>query len=244
MRIALLAAAGIIAASSNVSAAELITNGGFEVSTNGPNFEFDRDTVFTGWTSNGYNFGFAPGTADTVGSTTSQYGNLKLWGPGTGEANGLTAASPAGGNYIAADGAFQVAPISQVVNGLVAGKKYNVKFYWAGAQQYGFTGATTEQWEVKLGNQSISTAIVNNVNHGFTGWMSENFQFTAQNATETLSFLAHGTPDGVPPFSLLDGVSMQAAVPEPAQWGLMLAGFGALGAVSRRRRQRTTVSFA
>lgn len=34
----------------------------------------------------------------------------------------------------------------------------------------------------------------------------------------------------------LDNISLTAAVPEPAEWMLMLAGLGALGAVARRRR--------
>lgn len=35
-----------------------------------------------------------------------------------------------------------------------------------------------------------------------------------------------------------------AAVPEPATWAMMLVGFGAIGAASRRRRVRTSVSFS
>jgi len=35
-----------------------------------------------------------------------------------------------------------------------------------------------------------------------------------------------------------------AAVPEPATWGLMLAGFGVVGAGLRSRRRSTTVAFA
>ena len=217
------------------AATNLVVNGGFEITgPNGPNHEFDRDTTFPGWTSNGYNFGFAPGTADTTGSTTSQYGNLKLWGPGTGAANGLTAASPTGGNFVAADGAFQVAPIQQVLTGLVVGKDYLVSFDWAAAQQFGFSGPTTEQWLVSLGGQTIGTSVYQNANHGFSGWMHETFRFTFDGANNTLSFLAVGTPNGLPPFSLLDGVSA-AAVPEPATWALMLIGFGAVGFAARRR---------
>jgi hypothetical protein len=49
-----------------------------------------------------------------------------------------------------------------------------------------------------------------------------------------LSFLAVGTPAGLPPFSLLDGVTMTAAVPEPATWGMLAAGLG-LVAFARRK---------
>ena len=68
--------------------------------------------------------------------------------------------------------------------------------------------------------------------------MHESFTFTATSGSEALSFLAIGTPTGVPPFSLLDGVTMVAAVPEPETWALMLCGMGLIGAVQRRRRNR------
>jgi len=49
-----------------------------------------------------------------------------------------------------------------------------------------------------------------------------------------LSFLALGTPAGLPPFVLLDGVT-GTAVPEAATIGLMGLGLG-LVAVARRRK--------
>ena len=118
------------------------------------------------------------------------------------------------------------------------GQKYTVGFDWAGAQQSGYTGPQTEQWAVSLGNQTQTTAVYNNPSHGFSGWMHESFTFTATSGSEALSFLAIGTPTGVPPFSLLDGVTMVAAVPEPETWALMLCGMGLIGAVQRRRRNR------
>jgi len=54
-------------------------------------------------------------------------------------------------------------------------------------------------------------------------------------ATEVLSFLAIGTPGGVPPFSLLDGVSI-TEVPEPTSLALLGAGLGLVGLMTRRRR--------
>ena len=50
----------------------------------------------------------------------------------------------------------------------------------------------------------------------------------------TLSFLAIGTPNGTPPFALLDDVSLQ--VPEPAAT-VFLAGMGALLAARLRRKR-------
>jgi hypothetical protein len=41
----------------------------------------------------------------------------------------------------------------------------------------------------------------------------------------------------MPPTAFLDGVSLTAAVPEPATWGMMIIGLGAMGVAARRRRQ-------
>ena len=213
----------------------IITNGSFELLTNGPG-QFDSKTVATGWTSAGYNFIFASGTADTTGSN-GDFGFLNLWGPNDGSANGLPASSPDGGNYVGADGAFEVGAISQTVNGLTIGGNYALTFYWAAAQQQGFTGSTTEQWKVTLGSQEQDTAILDNVNHGFTGWKSQTFTYTATATSELLSFLAVGTPNGVPPFALLDGVSMDP-VPEPDAYALIGIGLLSIPILRRLRKRR------
>ncbi|MYM88499.1 PEP-CTERM sorting domain-containing protein [Rugamonas sp. FT82W] len=231
--LALTAAAALSTGIANAAVpGELIVNGGFETGTYG---QLGYAGQAQGWTSNGYNFLFSDSNADH-GGVAGHYGNLQLWGAGNGSANGL-GASPAGGNFLAADGAFEMAPITQTVNGLVAGQKYSLSFYWAGAQQYGFNGATTEQWKVSLGNETQSTAVKSNANHGFTGWQKETFTFTANGASEVLSFLAVGTPAGVPPFSLLDGVSM-VAVPEPQTWGMLGLGLGLVAFAARRRKAK------
>src|SRR5271166_426905 len=142
----------------------IFTNGGFESTTHGPG-QLGYNTNATDWTTTGYNFLFAPGTADGPG-TTGQYGNLQLWGPNNGSANGLPATSPDGGNFIANDGAFSghVRPIYQTINGLTAGDSYTVGFWWAGAQQKNFTSTTTEFWQVTLGSQTQTTAVWDNPN--------------------------------------------------------------------------------
>jgi hypothetical protein len=227
----------LIASTPATAAKNLIVNGDFEQLSNGPG-QVGPNTIATGWTTNGgYNFVYAPNTADTVGSNGA-YGYLKLWGPNNGSNNGFTATSPTGGNFYAADGAFGVDPIKQTVTGLEVGKQYVLSFDWAGAQQYDYTGPTTEQWHVSFGNETQSTEVLQNASHGFTGWRRANMTFTAQSTSAVLSFLAEGTPEGKPPFSLLDGVSLTAAgaVPEPASWAMMIVGFGAVGSSMRRRR--------
>ncbi len=193
MRAALFCAASTaaIAVAGGADATQFVTNGDFETSTSGPG-QLRSTPNATGWSiSGGYTFLFAPGTADTTGSN-GEYGNLALWGPGSGVNNGLPAASPAGGNFIGANSDFQQAPITQTINGLTPNAHYTVSFYWAAAQQTGFYGPTADQWVVSLGGQSQSTTTFNLPNQGFSGWMQQSFTYTAASSSEVLIVLRTG----------------------------------------------------
>ena len=230
-----LALAAVAAMSAmSAQAANLVVNGGFEATTNGKG-QLGFNTNATSWTNvNGYTFLYTPGTVDSSGAL-GESGNVSMWGTNNGGLNAIPN-SPTGGNFIAFDGGYKVTPLQQTIIGLVVGQKYDLGFDWGAAQQFGFTGATTDRWQVSLGNETHSTAIISNVSHGFSGWVHQTFTFTATGASEVLSFLAVGTPAGVPPFALLDGVTLAAAVPEPSTWALMLGGVAVIGFIARRRR--------
>ena len=202
--------------------------------------------------SSNYNFIYGPGDADGVGALTkitpldsvspppdSSSNNTRLIlyfstnSPGLAGTSALPLSSPNGGNYLALDGSFEVGPVSQQLNGLTIGNQYDRSFYWAAAQQKGYDAANglTELLKVSLGGQSISTAQIAYAQYTFQDWRKVTMTFTADAVNPVLSFLSVGTPDGLPPFAVLDGVSLEA-VPEPSA-----ALLGALGALALLRRR-------
>jgi hypothetical protein len=192
----------------------------------------------TGWTGGtGYQLYFVNGTA-TVNSANSQYDN----GYNTGLEKFYTIpGSPTGGsgNFVALDGDPTVGgggSISQTISGLTIGASYTVTFDWATGQLQSRSGATTDNVNVTLGGQSFTTQTVSNASQSSTPWLQQSFVYTATSASETLTFLAQGTPVGLPPMVALDGISV-VATPEPASIALMGSGL-ALLAFFYRRRQR------
>ncbi|MEW5685191.1 MAG: PEPxxWA-CTERM sorting domain-containing protein [Pseudomonadota bacterium] len=226
------------------AATNLVKNGGFEDTVLTRSSEISPE--FTGvqslahWTTDSYTMLMKPGTATTSGADTRYGCCLTFWGPGNGSENGY--ADSGTGNYLAADGAYITRWINQTITGMNPGEAYTLSFDWAGAQQYGWTGegeaADGINWTVALGDQQFMTATIHNPEKGFIPWRNQTFTFTPTSSTAVLGFIAHG-PVGVPPFALLDNVSLRsatAAVPEPATWALMITGFGLAGGVMRRRR--------
>lgn len=254
----LLASAVALAAGQALAAPNLVTNGNFEATGVG---QIDSVISGTGWTNstvfNGFNnvsaFNFiVDTTADDALSGTSGgfpsensgtlHTNIFVHGPGNGTNNGFTGSSN-GGKFLGGDGGYATGPVSQTINGLTVGHDYTLSFEWAGTQFTDQSGAYWVGWDGTFGSDTFSvggpgTSVAS---HGFKPWESASFTFTATSASQVLSFLATG-PSGLPPFSLLDGVSLvdvtivpPPPVPEPESIALMLAG-GALLAGAKRRR--------
>src|ERR1700722_8743945 len=93
--------------SSPVYATQFVANGDFTM--NGGNGQLGFNTNATDWTVPAipdlYFFVFNPQSGTTSGTSADnsgangQFGNVKLWGPGTGSNNGLTL-SPDGGAFV------------------------------------------------------------------------------------------------------------------------------------------------
>jgi len=117
-----------------------------------------------------------------------------------------------------------------------------VKFDWAGAQQTGFSGATNESWQVSFGSETLSTNTVSVPNNSSSAWESATLKLTASSASQVLSFLAIGSPNGQPPWVLLSNVTLTDAstppIPEPGTLAMLAAGLAGL-ALMRRRSQRS-----
>jgi PEP-CTERM motif len=237
----------LVAMVTSASAAS-ITNGSFESTTEtGTPFSAglgssNRGTTtvnLTGWTSTGYNFVYVPGDGSANGSD----GPVQLYGPNPNSTASLFPASPDGGNYVALDSDFEQGPLSTTVTGLTFGQTVSVSFYWAGGQQNQSHGVSTDDLEVTLGGQEITTNTITDASKGDTPWVLDTLTFTVTSHTgsETLSFLADGHPDGEPSFVLLDGVSVSvppSATPEPSSLILLGTGLAGIAGVLRRKLGR------
>lgn len=237
----LLPFAGVVLAASAACPAKalnLVTNGDFEdispfaVGQMAPaNSSLGSDAalpaggiIVTGWTktiekdsgSQGFAF-IVDGNADTTGfpsinsKTTGTPGNIKTH-PGF-----RTSAN--GGYMMGIDGDYGRSSISQTISGLTVGKTYKLAFEYAGTQFTDQTGATNQYWQVQFGGDTKTTSTMAVPSAGFVGWANEAMTFTAANTTQELKFTAYGSAvsgtGSLPPFLLLDGISMIEDVPPP-----------------------------
>jgi hypothetical protein len=216
-------------------------------------------TQATGWSNAASNDGLAHGFNFILDGNAASTGfpsqfsppNIEVWGPASGVNNGFSG-SMDGGQFMGGDGAYGTSAVSQTINGLTAGQSYTLSFEWAGAQFTDARGNYYVGWNVGFGSQTFSTGTQNVADQGFLPWQNVSTTFTASGVSQLLSFMAVGGPSGLPPFSLLDGVSLTAnvpptnppvtppvtPVPEPEILSLLACGGLVLGAMARRRQRR------
>jgi PEP-CTERM motif len=239
MRYVILAAlAAILGTAASAHAKQFVVNGDFTELSKGVG-ELGTNTQATGWDANGgYTFAMTDGT---VGSTGT-FGNVSLWTASNGGANrwnGLTASGV--GNFAALDGESSPAPLTQTIMGLTVGETYTLSFRYAFAQQTGFMGNTKQSVTASLGGSDIIQILVNPQSKGFFGWGTFTDKITADATSETLSFLAAGSP-AAPPFTLLSEISLTGGVPEASTWAMMLIGFGGVAFAAFRSRRRVAAT--
>jgi len=158
------------------------------------------------------------------------------------------------GDIIVADAYSSYASaITQTITGLLPNTHYSLSFYYSGAQQQGYTGSSSDYWQVSYGpvsgtNTSSTTPIcipqpvsgtlcTGDASSSSPVWATDTINFvTTSTGQEFISFLAQGNaPANQPPFMLLANINV-STVPEPATLALLGAGFA--GLVALRRRQR------
>jgi len=211
------------------------------------------------------------GSTSTSGVGITQYGRFgafSMYDPGNvaGSGGAIPNTSPGGGNFIVADGAsgYNVA-IYEAVTGLTQGATYAVSFWYAAAQQSGFSGNTTEGWQVSLHGSAQTTQVAANgttiqdtptqaiipgagtpglANGSFQAWAQDTLYFTATSSNQVLTFLSMGTPGGQPPLDLLSDVTLNVVTPEPASLALSGSGIASLIAILWFRRNRIRNSSA
>ncbi len=229
LRLLAAAAVGYAVSGAALASGNLVQNGGFEntpvtITTqflnanvaNWSNSNIGEALVTPNWYTNGYLF------------------------PNVGVAGPLPATSPAGGNFVFSDGDFMNSAITQTLTGLSPGQVYELTFWQALAEdtEPGITipGPVTGYWRVGFGTSVQNSAFMtgDGTTNTISPWAQQTMFFTAQTATQVLSFFSVGTGD--PPLVFLDGISL-AAVPEPDTLALLVAGAGLLFVRARRRRR-------
>jgi hypothetical protein len=119
----------------------------------------------------------------------------------------------------------------------VAGQSYTLSFDMSG-------NPDNFRSETRIAIIGAGGATIGSASYTLTGantrsnmlWQSELFNFVATGATTEIRFTSGNGGDNCCFGGAIDNVAVGGAVPEPATWGMMIAGFGGIGALARRRR--------
>ena len=217
-----LIAAAALALPASANAANLLTNGSFEA----PNIG-----------SSGFQTFLAGSTGIAGWTVTSGLGNAS---------NGVDIVHAGIFGFVAAadDGVQYLDLVAEGANGGIKqsfvttiGQIYNISFAYS-HNSFGGLPSASAFFEI-VGNSTLFPSITHSSgNPNALDWQHFSGSFVASSSLSTLNFIntAGGGNAGI----LLDTVSVSGAVPEPAAWALMIAGFGLVGGAMRRRRAGLT----
>lgn len=111
-----------------------------------------------------------------------------------------------------------------------------LSFLWGSPDTYNVLTLVTNQASYTFNVANLAFSVTDG-NQSFSQYV----QFTAS-LGETISSVGF---TNAPNFNAFEAANFSVtAVPEPATWGMMLVGFGMIGATARYRRRKTTAVFA
>lgn len=129
------------------------------------------------------------------------------------------------GNYVLDLNGIGAGSITTYLGNLITGQQYRVDF------QYGANLASdpqaTRSFDVTVGGAGLQS-----YSNASTTLIDGTYMFTAAGSVAALRFAGNGPSNFG---AALDNINV-AAVPEPHEWAMMLAGLGLVGWAARRRR--------
>ncbi len=216
----------------SASHANLLTNGSFEAGAAFNNGTYSRGLLPTGW------------------SAVSGVDVPDILGPGyvqTGAGFAQLLSAQDGSRYLDMNGASPIGAIFQDVTGLASGAALTLTF-WAGQWAQNSAGALTASFidpatSLVLGTQTLTFPYSPNATSA--SWQ----QYTLNGVAGVSGSVrvrfdgnSSSTSRGAPGLDNVVLIGATGAVPEPATWAMLIAGFGAVGGAMRRRSTSCSVA--